>query len=236
MAQALDEVPGFRRRFKIVAAHSRVRADVEDDYHCMNVTLDHADGVITQVTPVMVRAPWTTCPGAIKRLQETFTGSTLLDAAGRGEKNTNCTHLYDLALLAAAHAGDASVTTYDILRSDPQGGRSDTELRVNGVSVMHWVIEGFTIVSPKEVAGLTLAQLSKWIASLGPAQQEQARVLRWASIIAHGRSIPMEQQSDATKIPPNCYTFQPEIAARAKRVGEVRDFSVGGPHPLEPRA
>lgn len=236
MGQALDALPGFRRRIHITPASGQVRAAVEDDYHHMIVTLDHADGVITHVAPQMVRVPWTTCPGAVKRLQDTFTGCKLADAPARGEKTTNCTHLHDMALLAAAHADDESATTYDVLTSDIVEGRNVTELRVNGAPVMHWTLENFAVTSPLEIAGLNLMQLSKWIASLPPHQQEQARVLRWASIISHGRALPMDQQSDATKIPPNCYTFQPENAVRAQRVGEIRDFSGGGPQPLEPRA
>lgn len=235
MAQALDQRPGYRRRIRIEPAAGRISAALEDDYHCMSVVLDHADGVIAKVTPEMARWPWTTCPGARLKLQQTFTGCALADAASRGEKSTNCTHLHDLALLAAAHAGDAQPTTYDIVTSDPVTGRSETELRVNGAPMLRWVIENFKIVEPQDIAGLTLLQLSKWIASLPAPQQEQARVLRWGSIIAHGRAIPLQQQSDAHKYPANCHTFQPENAAHAKRIGEIRDFTPGGPQPLEPR-
>lgn len=233
--RALDDLPGFRRRFQITPSPGSVHIALEDDYHHMSVTLDHADGFITKVTPVMIRAPWTTCPGAVKRLQETFTGVALADAARRGEKNTNCTHLHDLTLLAAAHAGDAEPLTYDVLASDEVEHRNAVELRANGAPVMHWDIEKFVITAPAEIAGLNLMQLSKWIASLPPAQQEQARVLRWGAMVAHGRAIPLDQQSDPSKYPGNCYTFQPENAARAKRVGEIRDFSMSGQAPLEPR-
>jgi hypothetical protein len=237
MAEALDNLPGFRRRFRVAPAPGQVRAELEDDFHHMRVTLDHADGVITQATGKTLRAPWTTCPGAELRLRDTFTGVALPEAAHRGEKFTNCTHLHDLALLAARHAGDEAATTYDILTSDPQSGRSETELRINGAPTMRWGLEGgLTLTSPPEIAGLTLLVLGRWIGKLPPRQQEQARMLRWGSIVSHGRSIPLEDQSDATKLPPNCYTFQPENAVRAKRVGEIRDFSAGGPQPLEPRA
>lgn len=235
MAQALDDLPGFRRRFHITPALGRVSIALEDDYHHMRVTLDHADGMITQVTAQMIRAPWTTCPGAVKRLQDTFTGVALADAARRGEKNTNCTHLHDLTLLAAAHAGDDGELTYDVLASDEVDHRNAVELRANGVAAMRWEIDKFVITAPPEIAGLNLMQLGKWIASLSPAQQEHARVLRWGAMVAHGRAIPLEQQSDPSKYPGNCYTFQPENAARAKRVGEIRDFSMSGEHPLEPR-
>jgi hypothetical protein len=44
----------------------------------------------------------------------------------------------------------------------------------------------------------------------------------------------MDRQSDASRLPVgNCYTFQPRIAAAAKRVGVIRDFSVGTAEPLD---
>ena len=70
---------------------------------------------------------------------------------------------------------------------------------------------------------------------LDAQRQEEARVLRWGGIVAHGRAIPLPEQSDATKMPPNCFTFQPDNKVKAIRVGEIRDFSQGGPGPLEPR-
>ena len=63
--------------------------------------------------------------------------------------------------------------------------------------------------------------------------REAAKLLQWGAIIAHGRMIPLENQSDATRIPPNCYTFQPERAVHAKRVGRIIDFSASERQPLE---
>jgi hypothetical protein len=40
--------------------------------------------------------------------------------------------------------------------------------------------------------------------------------------------IPLEKQSDASRMPPGCYTFQPHRAAQAKRVGAIREFSSEG--------
>ncbi|WP_324319522.1 DUF2889 domain-containing protein [Povalibacter sp.] len=81
-----------------------MQADVEDDFHCMSVTVRHSNGVATQIEAVMQRAPWTTCPGAVRQLQATFSGVALAAFAERGEKRENCTHLHDLATLAATHA------------------------------------------------------------------------------------------------------------------------------------
>jgi hypothetical protein len=218
-------MPGFRRRFVVTPHDGWVRAALEDDYHCMSVVVRHAGGIATAVEPAVHRAPWSTCPGAEARLRQTFNGVALHDFAARGEKQMNCTHLHDLATLAAAHAGDGERLVYDIAVSDPVDGRNRTSLRRNGVTVLAWTLAGFTILEPADAAGLHLMKLGPLLAKLDRAGQEAARVLRWGTIIAHGRSIPLEDQSDATRMPPNCFTFQPEMAGRAKRIGLIRDFS-----------
>jgi hypothetical protein len=234
---ALDDLPGYRRRFRITPGDGWVRSEVEDDYHHMRVTLRHAGGVVTAVEAQMVRAPWTTCPGAEARLVETFTGVPLAEFAARNsDKPTNCTHLHDLATLAAAHADDAEPLVYDVLAEDPVNGRRRLELRRNGAPAMRWLEVDGKLVEPPQAAGLTLLQLRPYIDALDPQRQEEARVLRWGGIVAHGRRIPLENQSDASKMPPTCFTFQPQNKLKAVRVGEIRDFSrAGAEAPLEPR-
>jgi hypothetical protein len=234
MLSAIDDLPGFRRRFR-VAPHARsVAAEVEDDFHHMRVMLEHDGTTVTAVDAEMPRAPWTTCPGARQVLGTTFTGTALVEAARRGLKQTNCTHLYDLAVLAAAHAGDAGPTCYDVLVADPIDGETAAVLRRNGAELFRWTIRAMVLTAPAEVAGHNLLDLRGWIEALEPERREAARILQWACLIAHGRQLPLEHQSDATRMPPNCYTFQPETAARAVRVGRIIDFSRGGRQPLEP--
>lgn len=224
---------GFRRRLRIVPAPGRVTAAVEDDFHCMVVTLGHDGAAITAVEASIERAPWTTCPGAVAVVRTTFTGTRLAEAAGRGRKSANCTHLYDLALLAAAHAGDAHPTVYDVFVSDPVERRSRAEVHRDGVLVFGWELESDILSAPADIAGMRLFDLRGWIASLPAGKQEAARILQWASLIARGRTIPMEAQSDAARMPPNCYTFQPELARKASRIGQVLDFSTGRGEPLD---
>jgi len=230
-----ERLPGFWRRFRITPADGRVSSELEDDFHCMSLLLHHADGIATALEPAMQRAPWTTCPGALSQLQRTFTGKALDDFPRLGQKTANCTHLYDLALLAAAHARDAQPLVYDVLVADPVEGRRRAELRRNGIPILGWVEQGMRILEPEEVAGLELLSMQAWVQSLDPERQEAARVLRWGNLIANGRSIPLAQQSDATRLPPSCYSFQPERAALARRVGEIRDFSKGLDEPLGER-
>jgi hypothetical protein len=232
-APPLDALPGFRRRFRIVPALGRVSSEVEDDYHHMGVVLHHAGGVAVKVEAVMVRAPWTTCPGAVAQLASTFTGVRLDGFPARGEKSSNCAHLHDLATLAAAHAGDAAPLIYDVLTSDPVNGSSRTELRRNGELVLSWALKGFEIAAPAALAGTRLDKLKPASVADDALGQEAVRVLRWGSIISHGRAIPLEHQSDASRFPGNCYTFQPERIPHAHRVGVIKDFSKGRENPLD---
>ncbi len=234
MQAPLDKLPGFRRRFRLSPEPGRVCCEVEDDYHCMAVTVHHDGERAVTVEPVLRRVPWTTCGGATAVLQATFSGLPLVEFAGAGGRKANCTHLHDLAQLAAAHAFDDTRSVYDILVSDPLEGRRRAELRLDGRPILAWELASFEIVEPAELAGVSLWQMQGWINALDPAAAEAARLLRWGSILANGRVIPVERQSDASRMPPNCYTFQPERAAVARRVGEICDFSsVGTAPPLE---
>jgi len=229
-----DVVPGFRRRFRIEPSQGEVTSRVEDDYHHMIVTLSHDGQVVRHLKAQIIRAPWTTCPGAEAVLEQTFVGTSLGEAARRGFKQANCTHLYDLAVLAAGHANDHQPTHYEIHVSDQRNEEVEAELRRNGETVLHWTLCGIDLRSPPDLTGKTVLQLRDWISALPTAEREAAKILQWACLLAHGRSLPLEQQSDATRMPPNCYTFQPETAARAVRVGRIIDFSRGGRQPLEP--
>lgn len=237
-APAVDDFPGFRRRFRITPGVGAVRSEVEDDFHHMSVTVHHDGALATTLVPIIHRAPWTTCPGAVAELERTFTGVALKDFAARGEKQANCTHLHDLALLAAAHVADPAPSVFDILVSDPiEAARGEpvrrAEVRRNGVTLLAWTESGFRLLEPAQLAGMTLDKMRPWIDSLDPAQQEAARLLRWGNMIANGRIIPLEKQSDASRMPANCYTFQPLRAVQAKRVGVIRDFSNGCAQPLD---
>lgn len=229
----LDGLPGFRRRFIVSPRPHAVRAAVEDDYHCMAVVLDHDGGRITAVRAEMDRAPWTTCPGAPAVLAATFTGTALAEASRRGEKQANCTHLHDLALLAAAHAEEQDELVYDILVSDPSEGLVRAEIRRNGATMLALAHRDDILVAPEAAAGVSLFALRDWIRALPHALQEPARLLQWGVILAHGRTLPMERQSDASRMPPNCFTFQDARKAGARRVGRVLDFSAGSQVPLD---
>jgi hypothetical protein len=230
---ANDARAGFRRRFRITPRNNSVSAAVEDDFHCMAVTLAHDGIVVTAVDAVMDRWPWTTCPGATAELVTTFTGTALADVAKRGLKSSNCTHMYDLAVFAAAHARDAGPTVYDVFVSDTAEGKKYCEIRRDDEPVLDWTMADDVIIAPEGLSGTHLMQLRGWIATLDAPMREAARILQWAALIAHGRDIPLEKQSDATRMPPNCFTFQPDRARQARRIGEIVDFSGTVRRPLD---
>ncbi len=206
---------------------------MEDDYHCMSVTLVHDNVTANVVKADLERAPWTTCPGAVEKCEATFTGVALDAFAELKSKSTNCTHLFDLALLAAAHAFDDTPLVYDVYVSDPVEDVRHAIIYRNGESVLGWSDAKYRIIEPAELAGTKLNDMRSWMDTLDPAQQEAARILRWVSMIAHGRTIPMDKQSDASRMPPSCFTFQPERAAEAQRIGKILDFSHGTVQPLD---
>ncbi len=235
MPSSLDATAGYRRRFIITPQHGFVRSELEDDFHHMVVEIRHEDSIAVAIEAITVRAPWNTCPGAVAQVHKTFIGVPLSEFGVRGEAKLNCTHLHDLAILGAAHAEDAATLTYDVLVSDPVEGRNRAELRRDGLPILNWTMEDSRIVEPAEFAGTMLYDIRALLASMDGPSREAMRVLRWGAIVAHGRRIPLAQQSDANAMPPNCFTFQPGMRERAIRIGRSKDFSSGNLQPLDER-
>ena len=231
-------LPGYRRRILIEPGPDCVTAELEDDYHRMVVTLRHRDGVIEHVESAMKRAPWTSCPGAMEQLKRTFVGQPIEGIARVRGKTLNCTHLHDLALFAAGHAGENTDIAYDIVVSDPVHDRRRATLDRDGDRVLDWTMDAVGFVAPPSIAGRSPYELNDWIATLDRAGQEAARILRWASMIAHGRQMDIPAHSSADRFPSGtCFTFQPGVAPGARRLaGADIDFSAPGRAPLQNRA
>lgn len=226
-------VGGYRRNVIVTPSAGKCTTALEDDYHAMVVTITHDGSVITGLTSEMVRVPWSTCPGAAEVISRTFIGVSLQEAAKRGDKRLNCTHLYDLTLLAAAHALDDGPTFYAIAASDKVDGLVDAEIRLNGQPVLSVAHCNDVLTYPEAVVGRTLFDMRDWIAGLpDAATREAARLLQWATIIAHGRALTLEQHGDISRTPASCYTFQEERRHDAVRLPTILDFSDCSATPL----
>lgn len=238
ISRDVASAPGYRRAVRIEPGQGSVLALLEDDLHAMAVRLDHDGDKVLAVTAYMDRAPWSTCPGAEAVLAETFTGIRLRDVTATRNKPLNCTHLHDLAVLGAVHAHDDEPTQFDIRVSDPvsepksNGAERVLEIRRDGVLVHRWIERGGTLTVPQSLAGRSLLTLRDWIATLNGAVQEAARLLQWAGLVAHGRTMSDEAKRSALGHRPSCYTMQPARVSDAAGPAPMRDFNGGDEDPL----
>ena len=225
----------YRRRIRLATIEQGVvRAELEDDYHHFRCTLTHADGVITGCEGEAVRHPWTTCPGAMGLLRSLV--GTPLDARstailGRVRGNEHCTHLVDLAGLAIAHAYDGRERReYDVTVPDRVGERCEPVLARDGEVILHWVVEGVTIVDPPPSAGVSVTGGFRGFVEreLDVDTAEAAVVLRRGTMISWGRSMQLDDVGVAVELDMlgSCHTFTVGTAEHAARKrGSTWDFT-----------
>lgn len=228
----------FRRRIRLVNADARtVVAGLEDDFHYFVVTLHHDGAVVTGVETVAHRWPWTTCPEAGQRLRE-LVGMALSPRSLAVGDVTNprmqCTHQFDLAGLAVAHATrHVPARQYDVVipYGAQSGGPVPVRLARDGEERLVWTLDGHACVDPEPYASAPWrGGFLKWADdTLPPEDAEAAAVLRRACDIGLGRGADLERYPRAAQLAMGtsgvCYTFQPEVAAVSLRqIGTIRDW------------
>jgi len=221
---------GYRRRIRIEPRAGSIKVELEDDYHHMRLVVEHSAETIRKVCSEMIRAPWSPCPGAVAKLKHAYEQLPWVQVRGHQAKPAHCTHLFDMMDLAATHWQDQQCTQYDIWVRDAEtsGGTRHALIHCNGEALLEWREQAMQAEGGVLPNSMGLFEMNPWIKTLPDRFAEAARLLRWGNVIANGRNIPLAEQSDATKMPPNCYTFQPETAKTAVRVGVIKDFSSGG--------
>ncbi len=149
----------YRRRIRVVNVDARtVVGGLEDDFHYFVVTVHHDGAVVTGVETEAHRWPWTTCPSAGLRLQELI-GMELsprcLAVGAVTNPHRQCTHQFDLAGLAIAHATrDDAVRQYDVTipYGAQSGGAVPVRLARDGEEILVWTLDGEEVsVAPREV-------------------------------------------------------------------------------------
>jgi hypothetical protein len=232
--------PGLRRHVLIEPLPGLVRGSVEDDFHHFSVEIAHDGHRIQEVQAAAHRYPWSLCPASSTFLESRLTGTELSHAATFDAQLSHCTHQFDLALVAAAHAREQNPTLFSMFVSDPVDGRRRAELRRNGVHELAWLLADDIILPPADQAGLSLRQLSKWICDIPDAQREAMRLLRRAAYLSGARQFAPDQSGSADRVSGlrgACYVYQPERAGLARRtIGHRRDFSTAAEGPLAARA
>jgi hypothetical protein len=206
---------------------------LEDDMHRFHIRIDHAEGRVTAVAAKAVRHPWSACRGATDFIARELTGERLADV-GQRDPAQHCTHLYDLAILAAAHAADTAPICFDMRVADRIEGRTTATLAENGVERLRWRLDGTMIVG----AGKDLRQLSTWKRELSPREAQWATLLRRAVFVSGARQYraPSLEQTAALNRGRMgvCFNYQlPQAEGSTRTPNWHRDFSESGREPLE---
>lgn len=232
----------YRRRITLDApAPGQVTGELRDDFHHFRVLLGHDGTHVTAIAGEAVRFPWTTCPSAAAELRG-LVGTALPTRASAIAAvlpaRENCTHLYDLAGLALAHAGTGRTSrTYDLAVPDRVEDRTVATLARDGEHLLTWTVLGQGIDGPPPFAGQRLrgGGFIAWAdAQLDPDTAEAAVVLRRALAIAMGRAMDLDAVARAEDLGETmtgtCYTFSTRRYPVSFRVkGSVRDFTDARP-------
>jgi len=229
--------PGiYRRRIRISTAPGRARADLEDDPHRHTVIVEHDGDVVTAVQGLAPRTPWTLCRGAVNMLQR-LVGMALSPDPQAVYRHSNgraqCTHLFDLAGLAVAHAARGTAQPqYDVeLPCFDTATPRQARLWVDGQERLVWTLQRTAILAPAPFAGHDLRHLMHWAKSrfIDRDLLEAVMVLRRAAFISGNRFYDMDRFSDAADtghVSGACFVFQHGVAERAVRErGSTLDFS-----------
>jgi len=212
----------------------RVRAALEDDFHHFRVELHARAGAISAVSARAPRHPYSLCPSAAQSL-DLLVGTALprqAHALGRAvDPREQCTHLLDLAgLAAAAAARGVRQRRYDIAVPLRHNGRTQARLQRDGDPLLCWDVLDLAITGPDPYTGFDLRQgMARWaLAQLPEDEAEAALVLRRCAAISIGKGKPLDGQLHAAATG-RCYSQQPERAPLALRqVGSTWDFTARG--------
>lgn len=209
--------------------------ELEDDFHHFRVELYHDGDRIREVRATPLRGPWTTCMEVGEPLRE-IEGQPLSARSTTIGKyaaaTSNCTHLFDLAGLAIAHATrDIETRQYDLLITDTSDEVRELVAWRDGESVFRWTVGDQGIISPDGHADVPIfAKFIPWAEqNLSVDDAEAAIALRRMLHIAIGREVDIDEFANPNEHVDGptgrCYSYTPEVAVRAIRHHDSsRDF------------
>jgi hypothetical protein len=234
--------PGiYRRRILLRRSPGVMRADFEDDPHQHSVEIHHDGRRVTAVSGEALRIPWSACadaPSIIDRLVGMPLSADPLAVFEYTASREQCTHLFDIAGLAVAHAARGTTERlYDV--EIPIWNSDSTQhatLRRDGTIALEWDLQfdvrGSTVIGPDRYAGQTIRRLLDWAREhcADPDEFEAVTILRRAVHIAGSRFADLDRHESpaafAANLPGACYVFRrqgPLPATRMKR--STRDFT-----------
>jgi Protein of unknown function (DUF2889) len=234
----------YRRRIRLVATeHGIVEAGLEDDAHYFKVLLRHDGRQVQAIEANAPRPPWSTCADAAQPLQALVGMPLSLSCLGGGAWTNalhNCTHMFDLAGLAVAHAARVVAGTgaprrqYDaeVPHGGLTGGTREVRLRRDGELVLTWTVDGKRCLAPPPFSEVSFTGgFLQWAdRTFAPDDAEAAIVLRRACTIGLLRGVDLDQHDNLAEITtlaasPTCYATQPErVAISFRNRGTIRDY------------
>lgn len=234
--------PGiYRRRILLRGSPGVVRADFEDDPHRHSVEIHHDGRRVTAVKGEALRVPWTACAGAtsvIGRLAGMPLSPDPLAVYEYTASREQCTHLFDIAGLAVAHAARGTTERhYDVeIPLWSADGPKTATLRRDGQVVLEWTLDfdlrGSTITGPAKFAGQAIRRLVEFARRhcTDPDEFEAVTILRRAVHIGGSRFADLDLHESphafAANLPGACYVFRRQGPLDARRVREsTRDFT-----------
>lgn len=203
---------------------------MEDDYHHFGITLLHDGAAVTAIRTAAARFPWTTCPSAGEPLRGLIGQPLVARASDIGQMinmRLQCTHLFDLAGMALAHAHHGRDRRRYHATVEKTGPDSvdvrQAVLRQDGAVVMTWDLDGANdIVGPDPYGGRSTDRgFREWTETMPVDEAEWAFVLRRAVFVANGRTFAFSGVNRASEmgVPAVCHTYQPGTREHALRDG-----------------
>jgi hypothetical protein len=230
---AVDRI--YRRHIRLDAHGRQVVGELADDAQHFRVRLRHDGARVVSLDGEAVRHPWSTCAEAREPLRdlEGMPLSRRCTAVGEvANARHHCTHWFDLAGLAVAHAAAARASReYRCAVWGAPDAIVDATLERDGEPLLHWRLDGMTIHAAPPFNGRSLkGAFQSWAeAELEADLAEAAIVLRRASYISPVRFFDLdryERPGDVTPIGGQCFTYTDGNAQRAQRQrGSKRDYT-----------
>jgi hypothetical protein len=212
-----------------------VVGELADDAQHFRVRMRHDRERVVSIDGDAVRHPWSTCPEALRPLRklEGMALSPRCTAVGDlANARHHCTHWFDLAGLAIAHAATGRVSREyrcAVWGSVEEDGHATLER--DGEPLLAWRLHRMTILGEAPFDGRALqGGFQDWAEdNLEPDLAEAAIVLRRACSISPVRFFELDQFKVASDVQPvtgQCYTYTEGTAQRARRQhGSRRDYT-----------
>ncbi len=226
----------FRRRIRLQNLPGKVIAELEDCNHGFRSVVHHDGERVTAIEPESIRTPLVTCFGAtalIKALESVLLATDIRALSKTVNPKSNCTHLYDLTVLAMHHALRADpVRQYDVVIPDEVNDHAVAVVALNGVPILRWQVGAWVLRNP-EFYGVSLAKgFGEWASKYyNGDQREAAFVLQKGYLVSNARRFDMSQLQGlpvtaVDAMTGACYSYAPEMIEHAVRAMNVtRDFT-----------